>query len=145
MSEGAIGRGGIGTIGHGAGAMASDFGQRNGGYSGRQARVPRVRTEQLDVRGTLSRETIRRVVRRHLNEVRFCYEQALTQGRELQGRVSVKFVISPIGSVQTAALSSSTIADTKLDSCVVAAVRRWTFPTPEGGGVVVTLPFVLEP
>jgi Ca-activated chloride channel homolog len=142
-----VGRlGSVGTIGHGAGGAVSGHGHRSGGHAGRQARVPRVRTEQLDVRGALSPEVIRRIVRRHLNEVRFCYEQALTEKSELQGRVSVKFVISPTGSVLAAARSSSTIADAKAEHCIVAAVRRWRFPTPEGGGnVVVTIPFVLEP
>ena len=30
-----------------------------------------------DVRGSLSAEVIKRVIRRHMNEVRFCYEQGL--------------------------------------------------------------------
>ena len=47
--------------------------------------------------------------------------------------------------VQTAALAASTISNGKVEQCVVEAVRRWTFPSPEGGGiVVVTYPFVLE-
>jgi hypothetical protein len=46
----------------------------------RDAHVPRIRTcfaSCADTRGALSREAVRRVMRRHRNEVTFCYEQAL--------------------------------------------------------------------
>lgn len=144
--EGTIGLGNIGTIGHGAGGgTGSGYGRGAGGFHGRDAKVPRIRSGQADVRGSLSKEVIRRIIGRHINEVRFCYEQELNQRPDLQGRVGVKFIISPTGAVQTAATASSTMGNAKVENCIVDAVRRWTFPSPEGGGiVVVTYPFVLE-
>lgn len=144
--EGTIGLGNIGTIGHGAGGgEGSGYGRGAGGFRGRQAKVPFIRSGKADVRGSLSKEVIRRIIHRHINEVRFCYEQELNQRPDLQGRVSVKFIISPTGQVQTAATAASTLANVKVEGCIVAAVRRWTFPSPEGGGiVVVNYPFVLE-
>jgi len=144
--EGTIGLGNIGTIGHGAGGgTGSGYGRGAGGFRGREAKVPHIRSGKADVRGSLSKEVIRRIIHRHINEVRFCYEQELNQRPDLQGRVAVKFIISPTGAVQTAASASSTIGNAKVEQCIVSAVRRWTFPSPEGGGiVVVTYPFVLE-
>lgn len=144
--EGTIGLGNIGTIGHGAGGgEGSGYGRGAGGFHGRQAKVPFIRSGQADVRGSLSKEVIRRIIHRHINEVRFCYEQELNQRPDLQGRVSVKFIISASGAVQTAATSASTLGNPKAEGCIVAAVRRWTFPSPEGGGiVVVNYPFVLS-
>jgi pSer/pThr/pTyr-binding forkhead associated (FHA) protein len=144
--EGTIGLGNIGTIGHGAGGgEGSGYGRGAGGFRGRQAKVPFIRSGKADVRGSLSKEVIRRIIHRHINEVRFCYEQELNQRPDLQGRVAVKFIISPTGAVQTAATSASTLGNAKAEACIVAAVRRWTFPSPEGGGiVVVNYPFVLE-
>ncbi|MDD9946993.1 MAG: TonB family protein [Myxococcales bacterium] len=143
--EGTIGLGNIGTIGHGAGGgTGSGYGRGAGGFRGRRAKVPRIRTGKADVRGSLSKEVIRRVIRRHINEVRFCYEQELNSRPDLQGRVAVKFIISPTGAVQTAAVSKSTLGNAKAEQCIAKAVRRWTFPAPEGGGiVVVNYPFVL--
>ncbi len=143
--EGTIGLGNIGTIGHGAGGgTGSGYGRGAGGFHGRSAKVPFIRSGKADVRGSLSKEVIRRIIHRHINEVRFCYEQELNQRPDLQGRVSVKFIISPTGAVQTAALAASTMSNGKVEQCIVSAVRRWTFPSPEGGGiVVVTYPFVL--
>jgi len=144
--EGTIGLGNLGTIGHGGGGgTGSGYGRGAGGLRGRSARVPRIRTGNADVRGSLSREVIRRVIRRHINEVRFCYEQELNQRPDLEGRVMVSFIISPTGAVQSATVGNSTINNQRVESCIAGAVRRWTFPAPDGGGVVgVNYPFVLS-
>jgi len=43
-------------------------------------------------------------------------------------------------------VASSTMGNSQVEDCIAKAVRRWTFPSPEGGGVViVTYPFVLAP
>jgi hypothetical protein len=144
--EGTIGLGNLGTIGHGGGGgEGNGYGRGAGGFSGRSARVPRIRTGNADVRGSLSKEVIRRVIQRHINEVRFCYEQQLNQRPDLQGRVSVQFVISPTGAVQMAAVSQSDMGSPPVETCIAGAVQRWSFPAPEGGGiVVVNYPFVLQ-
>ena len=42
------------------------------------------------------------------------------------------------------AVASSTLGDPQVENCIAQAVRRWTFPQPEGGGIViVTYPFML--
>jgi TonB family protein len=144
--EGTIGLGNLGTIGHGGGGgTGSGYGRGAGGLRGREARVPRIRTGNADVRGSLSREVIRRVIQRHINEVRFCYEQQLNARPDLEGRVMVSFIIAPSGAVQSAAVGNTTINNSNVEACIVQAVRRWTFPAPDGGGVVgVNYPFVLS-
>jgi Ca-activated chloride channel family protein len=141
--EGTIGLGNLGTIGHGSGTgSGSGYGSGAGGFHGRGAAVPQIRDGNADVRGSLSREIIRRVVRRHINEVRFCYEQELAQRPDLSGRVTMSFIVSATGSVQTASVMSTTLNNSRVESCVSQAVRRWTFPAPDGGGVVgVNYPF----
>ena len=144
--EGTIGLGNFGTIGHGAGTgSGSGYGSGAGGFRGRSASVPQIRAGTADVRGSLSKEVIRRVIHRHINEVRFCYEQELNQRPDLAGRVTIAFIISPTGAVQSASVGASTLGNQRVESCVAGAVRRWTFPSPEGGGiVVVNYPFVLD-
>ncbi len=145
--EGTIGLGNLGTIGHGAGGgTGSGYGRGAGGFRGRGARVPRIRQGTAEVRGSLSKEVIRRVVRRHINEVKFCYEQELNKNPDLEGRVVVKFIIAASGAVQSAVVASSSIHNSRVENCVVQAVRRWTFPKPEGGGIVIVraYPFVLS-
>ncbi|AKF11715.1 AgmX/PglI C-terminal domain-containing protein [Sandaracinus amylolyticus] len=144
--EGTIGLGNLGAMGHGAGdGTGQGYGSGAGGSSGRRAAVPQVRFGQAEVRGALSSEVIRRVVRRHVNEVRFCYEQELAARPDLEGRVTVGFVIGATGAVQGAGVTDSSLGNPRVEGCIAQAVRRWTFPSPDGGGVVaVTYPFVLE-
>jgi hypothetical protein len=112
----------------------------------RSARSVEFVTEQAVVRGTLDREIVRRVVRQHLNEVRYCYEQALGRKPALAGRVVAHFSITPGGTVLASALQTSTLGDAAVESCIVAATRRWSFPQPRGGGLVtVSYPFQLAP
>ncbi len=143
--EGTIGLGNLNTIGHGGGGgSGSGYGRGAGGLGGRRGRAPRIRSGAAMVKGSLSKEVIRRIVHRHINEVKFCYERQLAKRPDLSGRVSVKFIISGTGAVQMAAVASSTVGDPQVENCIAQAVRRWTFPQPEGGGIViVTYPFML--
>lgn len=143
--EGTIGLGNLNTIGHGGGGgSGSGYGRGAGGLGGRRGSAPSIRSGAAMVKGSLSKEVIRRIVHRHINEVKFCYEKKLAQRPDLSGRVSIKFIISGTGAVQMAAVASSTLGDPTVENCIAGAVRRWTFPQPEGGGIViVTYPFQL--
>ncbi len=143
--EGTIGLGNLNTIGHGGGGgSGSGYGRGAGGLGGRRGRAPRIRSGAAMVKGSLSKEVIRRIVHRHINEVKFCYERELSRRPDLAGRVAIKFIISGTGAVQMAAVASSTIGNATVENCIAQAVRRWTFPQPEGGGIViVTYPFKL--
>jgi TonB family protein len=145
--EGTIGLGNLGTIGKGGGGgSGSGYGRGAGGLGGRRARAPEVLPGQANVRGSLDKEIIRRIIRRHINEVKYCYEQELTRKPELGGRVAVQFTIAANGQVVASVLQNSTMGNTRVESCVVQAVRRWEFPKPLGGGIViVTYPFNFTP
>jgi TonB family protein len=143
--EGTIGLGNLGTIGRGSGAPGGGmYGARAGALKARKAGAPEVVPGTAEVRGSLDKELIRRIIRRHLNEVKFCYEKELTRNPNLQGRVMVQFTISPTGSVVASIVQSSTMGNPIVEQCIAAAVRRWEFPKPQGGIVVVTYPFVLK-
>jgi hypothetical protein len=143
--EGTIGLGNLNTIGHGGGGgSGSGYGRGAGGLGGRRGGAPQIRSGAAMVKGSLSKEVIRRIVHRHINEVKFCYEKQLSQRPDLAGRVSIKFIIAGTGAVQMAAVESSTLGNAQVENCIAQAVRRWTFPQPEGGGIViVTYPFQL--
>jgi hypothetical protein len=147
-ASGSIGVGRLGTVAGGAGGDGSCPGcvPTIKGPS-HEARVPSLRSGAIEAQGSLSKEVIRRVIQRRLNEVRFCYEQSLKYLPELAGRVEVKFVIAPSGSVQAANVASSTLAgdQARTARCIVEAVRRFSFPAPDGGGVVIVqYPFLLQ-
>ncbi|MBV1859275.1 MAG: AgmX/PglI C-terminal domain-containing protein [Nannocystaceae bacterium] len=110
---------------------------------------PRIRQARPEIAGPLDRDIIRRIVRAHINEVRFCYDEGLALDPALSGRVSVQFTIGAAGKVLEADVASSTLSEVEdkdgVATCVAAAVKRWKFPRFEGEAAVVTYPFVLSP
>jgi pSer/pThr/pTyr-binding forkhead associated (FHA) protein len=144
--EGTIGLGSLGTIGKGGGGgTGSGYGRGAGGLSGRRAHAPDVVPGTAQVRGSLDKEIIRRIIRRHLNEVKFCYEKELMKKQDLFGRVMIQFTISGTGSVLASAVQNSTMNSPSVEQCIAQSVRRWEFPKPQGGGIViVSYPFVLK-
>jgi TonB family protein len=166
----ARGTDGLGTFGphHGGGGTADgtigigDWGAfRPGGPggpghgpgwgSGPAARLPGRRPTEIvgapppvRVIGSLDKSIIRRVIRSHLNEVRFCYEKELMRAAALAGRITVRFTIGANGAVATSGVEASTLGNVAVERCVTDAVRRWEFPRPEGGVVMVSYPFLLK-
>ena len=142
--EGTLGLDTWGTLGKGGGGGdKAGYGRGVGGLNPRRAGGgPGIIPGQASVRGSLDKEIIRRIIRRHINEVKYCYEAELTKQAGLAGRVSVQFTIAGTGQVIASVLQSSTMGNVRVESCVVQAIRRWEFPKPNGGGIViVSYPF----
>ncbi len=144
--EGTIGLGNLGTIGKGGGGgSGSGYGRGAGGLGGRRAHAPDVVPGTAQVRGSLDKEIIRRIIRRHINEVKFCYEKELTKNQNLYGRVIIQFTIAGTGQVVASLVQQSTMNNPPVEQCIAGALRRWEFPKPNGGGIViVSYPFVLK-
>ena len=139
--------GGLGMSGTGYGAGGTGMGSIGLGSVGatRYVRVPVIRTGTADVRGSLSREVIQRVVRRQLGAVRFCYEQRLATNPMLEGRLIVAFVIGQTGAVQSVRVAESTLADEATEACIAGVVRRMTFPALDSSSpVAANYPFVFQ-
>lgn len=131
----------VGTVGSCVGERCGSYGAVGGGLRQRTGRVPpRVRVGHPEVRGSLSKEVIRRVIHRQLAAVRHCYEQRLTARPDLSGRLGVRILIRPTGVVQQAGITSSTLGDATAETCVRQVMQRLTFPAPQGL-VVVDYPF----
>jgi hypothetical protein len=146
----AIGMGGpLGTIGRGNGGDGTwGYGRCKGSLCGlkkpRRSGGPEPRAEGVRVKGSLDKEIIRRVIRTHLNEVRYCYQKELNAKPDLDGRIVVRFTIAQTGQVVISKVDQSSLSDTNVESCLTQATLRWTFPRPENGIVVVTYPFLFH-
>ncbi|MEZ4381205.1 MAG: TonB family protein [Nannocystaceae bacterium] len=145
-ASGAIGLGDVGLLGTGGRGGAGSYGGGGGtGFASRTAALPVVRQAKPQIQGALDKDVIRRIVRARINEVRHCYNRGLAKDPSIQGRVAVQFSITGGGKVPTAVVVESTVADPEVGRCIAKAVRRWSFPKPDGGGsVIVTYPFVLQ-
>jgi len=138
-----IGIGGIGTKGRGGGT--GGYGSGVGVLGGKKGVDIGITSSDPVVMGSLDKELIRKVIHANRGQIRFCYESQLNRFPKLEGKVAIKFVISPSGSVASSSVAQSTIGNPELETCVAGRVRTWMFPKPKGGGVViVTYPFIFK-
>ena len=142
-----IGLGSIGTLGHGAGVgTGQGFGNGHGHLGGTHRPVaPKVRFGTTSVNGRLPPEVIQRIVRQNFGRFRSCYEGALRNNPNLQGRVSVRFIIGRDGSVSNVGNGGSDLPDPNVVSCVVKSFYGLSFPEPKDGIVSVSYPIVFSP
>jgi hypothetical protein len=90
----------------------------------------------------LARESIAPVVRAAADEVRKCYQAALVQNPDLQGRVVVAFTVELDGKVSQA--SAAETMHPSVDACVVGVIAALIFPKPDGAVVHLRYPFVFK-
>ncbi|SEM15265.1 TonB family C-terminal domain-containing protein [Stigmatella aurantiaca] len=138
----ALGIGGLGTQGGGRGTGGT------GGIdlSGKGRGTTKVVPGKTTVIGGLDKDVIAKVIRRHQNEIKYCYETELNKNPSLAGKVAVAFTIDPAGAVAEANVAETTLGNATAENCMLSRIRRWKFPEPKGGGVVaVTYPWLFSP
>ena len=140
----ADGFGGMGTNGKGGGD--GRYGKGGGQFKPKGlGKLGRLSGEAI-ILGSLDKSLIDEVIKRHMNQIRYCYQRELTKKPDLGGKVTVKFVISATGGVSKASIKSSSLGDKTVESCVTSRFMRFTFPKPKGGGIViVSYPFIFSP
>jgi hypothetical protein len=145
-----IGLNGIGSLGHtgtctgpSCSGIGVGYGRPGGGYKPK-ARFPR-EAGPVSTNGHLPPEVIQRIVRQNFGRFSFCYQNGLKTNPNLEGRVTVKFVINREGAVQLAADGGSDIPDAGVRQCVVSAFTGLSFPPPDNGMVTVVYPLMFTP
>jgi hypothetical protein len=95
----------------------------------------------------LSAEVVRRVIWVHINQIRYCYQQALFKQPTLAGRLVMNFQINPEGQVLDLMVRETTLQSPQLLSCITETMRTWEFPrTPSYAGIIeINYPFLLRP
>jgi len=137
-----IGLGHIGTIGHGGAPSGQGYGSSRA--RPHRSRPPRVRMGATSVSGRLPPEVVQRIVRQNFGRFRLCYEKGLERNPNLQGRVTVRFVIARDGRVSNVG-GGGDIPDGEMVACVTRSFYGLSFPQPEGGIVTVSYPIVFTP
>lgn len=127
------GLGSVGTIGTGSGHGAGKGGRRP------SAAVPQLTLGTPVVTGTLPTEVIRRIVHKHIAQLRHCYENVLATHPAAAGVVTLVFVVTPEGDVAQAKASGFL---PELDRCIDRRAMTWKFPKARSI-VKVTYPMTL--
>lgn len=147
--------GGVASLG---GAQTGYAGAQSGGVSGQGSSFVALDTMGSNVEEGLTRDEVGKVIHAHMSEIRYCYESAMLNTPDLEGKILLDFVIGGTGVVKTAKAKESTIQDRKVakensgsggdqgvGDCVIRRLMTWKFPIPRGGvTVAVTYPFLFK-
>jgi outer membrane biosynthesis protein TonB len=140
----AEGLGGLGTKGRGSGA--SGYGSGGGSFGEKkEGGISSIGGDPI-ILGALDKSLIDAVIRRHMNQIRYCYQRELTKNPSLGGKITIKFVIAKDGSVSKSDVKSSTMGNSAVEGCIASRFMQFKFPEPKGGGIViVSYPFIFSP
>ncbi len=137
------------TTAHGSGAgygRSAGFGVGGGG-SARHIRsrvvvAPAIRIAQPVVSGSLDTTMVRRHIKRHINQITYCYERELLARPTLHGVMTTQFTIAETGSVLAA---TATGFDDQVGACIADVIKSIEFPAARGGGLIrVNYPFTFR-
>jgi hypothetical protein len=138
---------GSGNLATGWGGSNSGHGARGGTGNGPAAntgageRAVAVSAGAPAAHGGLSLEQVRRVVLAHIGALRACYETEVQKNPSLKGGVTLAWQIDSSGSVSSAQVASSTLANPRVEGCMVRQVRSWRFPAADQPTPVSSYPF----
>lgn len=87
---------------------------------------------------------VAREVKRHMGDLKQCYERRLRVHPELSGKVVMHWYIATDGKVPEQCVTEDTLGDEEVVACVNKLVEECQFPAPSGGPVDVSFPFVFS-
>jgi len=100
--------------------------------------------KSVRIQGGMSREAVKRVIDQHLDEISFCYENALMDAPSLMGNIVFEWKILMTGKVGAVRIKSSTVRSNQIHNCIQGSIKSWQFPKPQNTEVMVSYPFVFD-
>jgi hypothetical protein len=102
-------------------------------------------TKATQVRGSIDRDAVAKVLEEHMNDMRGCYERALMRDPNLgAGKILLEWNISATGTVSDVRTKVATLKNTEVNTCLLDVLKQLQFPKPQGGVVIVSYPFLFN-
>lgn len=114
------GGGGIGVAALTA-AKSSNFGKKSGELVTSNSALEAIQGKT----GGRDPENVMKIVNSHSAAIEYCYQRALRRDPDLRGKVSVRFIITPSGSVSTVKLLESSFGNPSIERCITAKIKTW--------------------
>ncbi len=90
-----------------------------------QESAPLIEVEESGGGGGRSQDAVAAIVARHTAAIQSCYQSEVRRTPELKGKIVVRFVITPQGTVESATIVSSTLNNARAEKCVISRILRW--------------------
>jgi TonB family protein len=118
--------GGIDALVQGLGEGKSQGVQRSGGLEvGGHEPLIEEPSEDGKATGSRNRDAVAAVVAGHTSAIQYCYQRELKRNPNLKGKIVVRFVITPQGTVSSVTIIASTLGNPTVESCIVERIKRW--------------------
>lgn len=95
--------------------------------------------------GTIDPAGVRRVFNSRHGELQACYERGLKGDPQLQGKVTLTIRIGKDGAPTMTRARSGQLNSRAVLNCMEQTSKKWLFPHPKGGTVLVNKPYTFEP
>lgn len=93
----------------------------------------------------IDKRDVDRVVKMRMDKIRGCYQRALQRDPSLSGEIVIRFEVGADGTIGSASIKRSSIANSGVESCVREQFLQMRFPRPNGNQTVqVTYPIVFS-
>jgi hypothetical protein len=99
---------------------------------------PKMKLEVVSVDGPHDKEAVEKSVRRKGNALRYCYEKQLQRNPDLSGKVRAQFDVTEKGRSTNAKVASSTLEDSKVESCLLRVMVRMRLTKADRASKVTT-------
>ncbi len=130
-----------GTKGEG---RIAELNEGTAGQKGVKGMVSVALDNKVRIQGGMSREAVKRVIDQHMDEVSYCYENALMGNPSLAGSIVFEWKIMLSGKVGEVGIKTSSVRSENIHSCIKRAIKSWQFPKPKNTEVIVSYPFVFD-
>lgn len=118
--------GGIDALVQGLGEGKAQSVQRSGGLEvGANEPLIEEPSEDGKATGSRDRDAVAAVVARHTSAIQFCYQREVKRNPNLRGKIVVRFVITPQGTIASVTVISSNLGNPSVESCIVERIKRW--------------------
>ncbi len=118
------GGGNIDTMVEGLGEGKSKGVARSGNIEFQES-APLIEVDEGGGSGGRSQDAVAAIVARHTAAIQSCYQSEVRRTPELKGKIVVRFVITPQGTVESATVVSSTLNNPRVEKCVISRILRW--------------------
>jgi len=93
--------------------------------------------------GKVDKGAVKKVFKRRSGAIKHCYEKALKSNPNVKGKVTIRFQIGTAGRITRIKVTGNTTGSSSIGSCITGKVKSWRFPSPDGGPVTFSYPFIL--
>lgn len=91
-----------------------------------------VKSSGADVSGDADKKAVQATIRQRTGALQACYNKALQTNPGLAGKISYTITISVMGTVTDVRVDEDTLQDSGVQTCTVAKIKGWRFPTTPG-------------